>query len=267
MTVKCPLVSIIIPNYNNEKYIQACIESCIMQTYENIEIVIVDDCSTDNSVNIIKGYQKQDSRIKLIVNDANLHVARTRDIGIKQAKAEWISTLDSDDFYISKEKIENEMDILRSFNFDPSVISYSGIIKVSESGELGKSVMKDSKIKEGYIFDYILSRNCAIPRDFIFSKKKYLKAGGFDFDLKTHEDWDIKLKLSKDCKFIYSGIKYGIGYRQHNNGLSSMEFHKRTLNIYKVFKRYYSHRKPMLLLYFYFFLLKRKLKYIFFRGA
>lgn len=91
------LVSIIVPCYNAESYIKKCLESILLQTYINIEIIIINDGSTDNSLNICQELQKQDKRIK-IINQENKGASIARLEGIKQAKGEYLSFVDSDDF-------------------------------------------------------------------------------------------------------------------------------------------------------------------------
>lgn len=214
------LVSIVIPNFNNEEYLVQCLESCMNQTYKNIEIIVVDDCSSDNSIGIVKEYQKRDKRIRLIQNETNLKVSTTRHIGIQHANAEWITTLDSDDFYISQEKIEKEIELLKMNNFQKNTIAFSGIVQVKEYGLKIKSVMQNKNTKEGDIFECLVVRSCAIPRDFIFSKELYYEVGGYDSHIPIYEDWDLKLRLSKKAQYYYTGIE-GIGYRLHGKGLSS----------------------------------------------
>lgn len=88
------LVSVIIPVYNSEKYVKETIESVLKQTYQNFEIIIVDDCSTDNSCQIIENID--DQRIQLIQLDKNSGVAVARNIAIENAKGQYIAFLDSD---------------------------------------------------------------------------------------------------------------------------------------------------------------------------
>ncbi len=92
------LISVIIPVYNNEKYFIKCIASVLRQTYKNIEIIIINDCSTDNSEKIILGYKEKDKRIIYLSNEKNIGVGRSRNIGIEHAKGKYIYFLDSDDF-------------------------------------------------------------------------------------------------------------------------------------------------------------------------
>lgn len=93
-----PFFSIIVPVYNTEKYIARCLTSCIEQTFDNIEIIVVDDCGNDNAMQIAHQYAKSDNRIQIIHNHKNSGVFITRIIGGKMAKGEYVIYLDSDDF-------------------------------------------------------------------------------------------------------------------------------------------------------------------------
>ncbi len=98
------LISVIIPTYNNEKYISRCIDSIINQTYQNIEIIIINDGSNDNTENIINSYAQKDERI-IPINKENTGVSNTRNIGIMNANGKYITFIDSDD-WIEKNFIE-----------------------------------------------------------------------------------------------------------------------------------------------------------------
>ena len=93
-----PKVSIIIPTYNVESYIARCLESCINQSLSDIEILVIDDCGSDSSIQIAQDYAKLDSRIKIIHNANNLGTFATRIVGIRQALGEYIAFLDADDY-------------------------------------------------------------------------------------------------------------------------------------------------------------------------
>lgn len=215
-------LSIIVPNYNNSKYLNDCLDSILSQTYKDLEIIIVDDYSIDNSLDIIQDYAKRDKRIKVIKNKSNYGISKTRDIGIKESSANWITTLDSDDYYLTPIKIEKEMELISKYNCK-HIIAYSGIVHIDEMGNKLKKIMSKLNIKEGYVFEDMITRNFAIPRDFIFSKDLYNDIGGFDYNIPLYEDWDLKVRLSKKAQFYYSGID-GIAYRQHGKGLSSAKY-------------------------------------------
>lgn len=93
-----PKISVIVPVYNVEKYIAESIESIVNQTFSDIEILIIDDCSTDNSYKIMQEYAQKDSRIILYHNEKNLGVSKTRNIGLDNAKGQYIAFIDSDDY-------------------------------------------------------------------------------------------------------------------------------------------------------------------------
>lgn len=116
MSVK---ISLIIPIYNVEKYLPECLDSCINQTLENIEIICINDCSPDNSLSIINEYKQRDTRIKLINHKTNMGLGAARNTGLKYAHGEYVWFVDSDDF-IEKEACQllydtaskNHVDIL-----------------------------------------------------------------------------------------------------------------------------------------------------------
>ena len=93
-----PKVSVIIPIYNTEKYLRKCLDSVCNQTLSDIEIICVNDCSTDNSLEILEEYASKDNRIKLIDFKENKGAAVARNAGIDEAKGEYIGFVDSDDF-------------------------------------------------------------------------------------------------------------------------------------------------------------------------
>lgn len=106
------LVSIIMPAYNAEKYISESIESVLAQTYKNWELIVVDDCSKDGTIDVIKQYQMLDNRIKVISLMYNAGVANARNVGMELAKGRYIAFLDSDDLWIDI-KLEEQIIFMR----------------------------------------------------------------------------------------------------------------------------------------------------------
>ncbi|WP_199919468.1 glycosyltransferase family 2 protein [Helicobacter enhydrae] len=93
-----PFFSIIIPVYNVQEYIARCLNSCINQTFKEIEIIIIDDCGSDDSMEIAREFAKQDKRIRILTNAENLGLFHTRIVGEREARGEYIMPLDSDDY-------------------------------------------------------------------------------------------------------------------------------------------------------------------------
>ncbi len=94
-----PKVSVILPVYNASRYLEQCIESLLSQTLSNLEIICVDDCSTDNSLNLLEGLRQKDNRIKIIKQSANLGAGSARNAGMEIASGEYLSFLDADDYF------------------------------------------------------------------------------------------------------------------------------------------------------------------------
>ena len=124
-----PTISIIIPVYNTEKYLKKCLDSVITQTYKNLEIICINDGSTDSSLKILKKYAKSDKRIK-VINQENKGVSITRNIGIENATGEWITFIDSDD-YISPELYQSFTEALN--NSEPFNIYVFNGVKLAEN--------------------------------------------------------------------------------------------------------------------------------------
>ena len=120
------LVSIITPNFNCSRYIAQTIRSVISQTYSHWELLIQDDCSTDNSIHIAQQYANKDSRIKIERNKINSGAAISRNNAIKRAKGEWLAFLDSDDIWLPH-KLEMQLKYMRNLNADFSYTQYDHI--------------------------------------------------------------------------------------------------------------------------------------------
>lgn len=220
-----PLVSVIIPNFNNSQYIAECLESVLTQTYQDLEIICIDDASTDNSVDIIKRFMVEYQNIRLIENETNIGVTANRDKAILVSRGEYFTTLDGDDFFLSKHKIEKELSKIQSFGEGAdNIIAFSDIRLVDKHGKELKPGTENN-IKEGDIFKEIFLRQCLIPRDYLMQKKLYLEVNGFDKKIPLYEDWDLKIRLAKKNYFVYSGVP-GIAYRRHGTGLSSTDKRK-----------------------------------------
>ncbi len=234
MAIENPLISVVVPNYNNREYLTSCIESILSQSYTNLEVIIVDDCSTDDSVSIAKNFMVRDKRVKIIQNEYNCGVAISRDIGIRASAGFWITTLDSDDVLLHHQKLEKEISKgLLKMSDGAQPIVFSGIMLIDAKGKLMHS--QPGRVIEGDLFLNILTRNCMIPRDFIFTLEQYTNVGGFDDKIPIYEDWDLKIRLASQFPFVYSGIHGAIGYRRHNNGLSSANPLTHALWMHKIF--------------------------------
>lgn len=126
-----PKISIIIPVYNVEKYLAECLDSCINQTLEDIEVICIDDCSTDNSYKILEEYQQKDSRIKIFRHEENKKQGTARNKGLDVATGEYIWFIDSDD-YIDTKACQILYDVIKDFNID--LLCFSALIFAEKNG-------------------------------------------------------------------------------------------------------------------------------------
>lgn len=110
--------SIIIPTYNVEKYLDKCLESILNQTYNNYEIILIDDVSSDNTINIVSDYQHKDKRLRVVINSENSGPSYCRQKGINISKGEYIIFVDSDDWYCDNNVLEKIALITEEFNSD-----------------------------------------------------------------------------------------------------------------------------------------------------
>lgn len=132
------LISIVIPVYNSEKFLGETMKTVKEQTYKNWEIILVNDCSKDNSENIIKKYEKEDKRIKLINLKENSGAAIARNTGIENAKGKYIAFLDADDLW-KKEKLEKQINFMKEKD---CAFSFTGYEFADESGKGNGKVVK-----------------------------------------------------------------------------------------------------------------------------
>lgn len=205
-----PLVSIITPLYNSEKYIAETIESVLAQTYTNWEMIIVDDCSKDNGVRVVEEYQKKDKRIKLYKNEINRGVSYTRNKAIDLANGKYIAFLDSDDLW-KKEKLEKQIKFMEDNNV---VLSYTAYEKMNEDGSKRGEIRVPDKL------DYNeLLKNCLINCITGVYKKEFFK--NIKFKETKVEDYIFWLEMFKKIDFA-SGLNESLAiYRVNNNSRSS----------------------------------------------
>ncbi|MGM9850501.1 MAG: glycosyltransferase family 2 protein [Bacilli bacterium] len=214
-------VSIIIPVHNSEKYILECMNSVINQTYKNLEIILIDDKSTDNSVNIIKSIK--DKRIRLIELKQNSGAAIARNKGIEASTGDYICFLDSDDYWKLK-KIEKQVKYIKDKAF-----IYSEYLYLSENKTHIAHVPKSLTYEE-------LLKNSAIFTSTVMLNMKYLnKEDIYMPNMRMGQDYGAWYKILKKINIAYGMQEVLSIYRVGNISLSSNKFKaiKRTWNLYK----------------------------------
>lgn len=183
--------------YNAETFIGESIESVRNQEYQNWEMFVVDNCSTDKSRDVVLGYAEKDPRIKLITSGSNSgSPARPRNIGVKDAQGKYIAFLDADDLWL-KEKLGKQVDFLEQH--DDVFLLYSRYL-VLKNGKIldNKIVPPIYKMKSGRIFDSLFLSDNFIPCLTVIFRNRHTENYLFDENPESMEDFDLWLKISKN---------------------------------------------------------------------
>ena len=226
-----PLVSVIIPNYNYGRFLAETIDSVLLQTYPNIEIIVVDDGSTDNSEDVLRSYGEKIKWFK----QANKGVAEARNRAVAESAGEMLAFLDSDDVWLP-EKIEKQIEIFQS---DASVgLVHCGYVDFDNEGKLleehldgiaGEVTEEMIRYRRAVVLG---GGSAAIIRREVFSA-----VGGFDQTVAPAEDWEFYFQTARRYKigFVPEVL---MKYRQHggNNHLNIKRMERAILGAYnKVF--------------------------------
>lgn len=188
------MVTVIIPTYNRANTIKRAIESVQNQTYSNLEIIIVDDNSSDNTKHIIDSIN--DSRIKYIKQCKNLGGAAARNVGIKNAKGSCIAFQDSDDEWLPN-KLQKQLEFMESENADVVCCSYWRYM------DKEKSIIPKYKIEQNINLYEKLFRENFIGTPTIIGKKQCFNSEMFDESMPRFQDWELMLRMTKRYKVAF----------------------------------------------------------------
>lgn len=240
---KSAQVSVIVPAFNAGKFIHQTITSALQQSIDSLELIIVDDGSTDDTVAKIK--QLSDPRITLI-QQANNGVSVARNRGIESAKGEFIAFLDADDLYCYN-NLEEKIAFLKAY---PNI----GLVHSAEQ-YFSADALEDVKHQNfsrgvgGEVLHHLLTFNKAVlnsPSSVVLRASLLKKVGGFDEKLSTSADWDLWVRLAKETEFGYLDeplVQYRVHDQQMHRNIALMEkdmlyaFHKHFQN-----GTFYSHQ-------------------------
>lgn len=195
-----PKVSIIIPAYNASRYIQEAVDSALDQDYENLEVMVVDDGSTDKTRQILENYIGG-GKIKYFFEEENKGLAAVRNRGITFSSGELVAFLDADDIFF-REKISEQVKV---FLEDPGMgLSYSGLIHFTDETNKKFFIHRYNDYRPRDVFLDLLKKQFINPSTVMIRKSLLNKYGLFDESLRFSEDWDLWLRLSYNrVKFCY----------------------------------------------------------------
>lgn len=188
------LITIIIPVYNVEMYLDRCLNSVANQSYKHLEIILINDGSTDNSFNIIEKYEKQDKRFK-VINKSNGGVSSARNCGLDICQGKYVTFIDADD-YVDVDFIETLYKKIKEYNVD---IVFSNAIDILENGKIRycKKNNKEILLDKDSIFKEILKEEIIT---------NVCWGNMYKTDLIKGTRFDIKMRIAEDMKFLFEVI-------------------------------------------------------------
>jgi glycosyltransferase involved in cell wall biosynthesis len=237
------LVSAVMTSYNHDKYIAESIESVLNQTFPDLELIITDDCSTDQSQKIITNYQQHDPRIKATFHKQNMGITQTLNDCLDQVHGKYVCFLDSDDIWV-EDKLEKQLALLM---LDDSKLVWSegDIIdsKGEKTGQLFTRFLSAPPSKNGDLFEPLLGEQFILLQTLIF-RSEYIRNLRFDFDLKYVNDHRFLVDLAVNHEFLFMP-EHLAKYRVHGNNITfqkEQEWAKDKIRIRKYFLDRYADR-------------------------
>ncbi len=223
------IVSIIMPYYKKDEYIYVTVESILKQTFQNFEIIIVDDERTNQSSKIMKKLKDKDNRIIIIENERNLGAGLSRNRAVGLSKGDYLAFCDCDDVW-DKRKLETQLKFMKDKKVDFSHTSYHIINK---KGEVVGARIADKEIR---FIDLV--KSCDIGLSTVMMKKNLFSNLELNFpNLKTKEDYVLWLKLSQKGVRMLGLDNKLTNWRKLNNSLSSSSLQK-IIDGYRVYRTY-----------------------------
>lgn len=219
------LVSIIMPSYNTGHFIKETIESVLAQSYVNWELIIVDDCSTDNTDEVVSGFL-YDSRILYIKNKKNSGAAVSRNRALREAKGKWIAFLDSDDLW-ETEKLQKQISFMKDNDYH---FSYTNYIEIDEASNPNcRSVTGPKRITKFGMYNYCWMGCLTVMYD--AEKIGLIQIA----DIKKNNDYAIWLKVCRkaDCYLLNDNLAR---YRKRNGSISNHGYLKLIKWHYKLYR-------------------------------
>lgn len=225
-------VSVFITSYNQKGYLAEAVESVLAQTLKPFEVIIVDDCSTDGSSEVIEGYRsKYPGLVKPVYHERNTGVARVRIDALQAVKGDYVTYVDGDDRFLPT-KLEKEAKALKESG--EAGIAFSNNYYMTEDGSERTGVwVEDVKPPEGDVFVQTFARE--FPKNNLFRMelvdyRAWQRIGFHDQALKIYEDYDMRIRLTKELKTVYHDEPLS-EIRTHGKGLSKSdkEVHLRTI--------------------------------------
>ncbi|MFC5705281.1 glycosyltransferase [Aeromonas eucrenophila] len=241
-------VSIIVPVYNGERFISDTINSCLRQSYRNIEVLIVDDCSSDNSVKIIESCVhtclRDDIDLFFLKNETNIGLSRTINKAVRICSGDYVLILGHDDIILP----EHVSNMMLADKLDGVSLAYCNAAVIDANGKrIGQKIYSDRKLasKNSKFLKNISLSNFVPSCGLLFKRRFFLEVGGWDERFKNYGEWLLWIKLAHKGKFLFSKTDTAL-YRVHTQNIS-LTF--RDKKIKSELKNYFKHCQTIALSY------------------
>lgn len=239
--MNCPLVTVTICTYNGERFLAETLYSVLAQTYQKLEVVIVDDGSSDNTVSIIRKYAEGDSRIRWFIRE-NAGLPASRNFAFAQARGEWIAIIDQDDLCYP-ERLERQIAVANTYPSAGLIFCNTDYIDsggVIIGNHFSNFILLDSFIPKGMAANLLLRLGCYVDSEACFIKHSAINhLGPMDESLRYSCDYEYFIRAGFYVDFAYTTVTLA-AWRLHE-GQESAKNNKRFRETRIVLSRYFSH--------------------------
>jgi glycosyltransferase involved in cell wall biosynthesis len=211
-------VTVVMPNYNYAKYLSESIQSVLTQSHKDLELIVIDDCSKDNSVEILREWAKRDPRVFVLENKINQGAAESQNLALKRMSGDFLALCDADDVWYPQ-KLEIQLNLL-SKNPRAGLAHAQAVIIDSQGKPTGKTFTEEYNPSvprnSGDVFDQIVTTNYPCSSSTIIRRECVEYAGRFDNQLKYLYDWTYWVRVARKYEFVYVPEPL-LSYRVHGS--------------------------------------------------
>lgn len=232
--MKTPLVSVVLPTHNRAAFLERAIRSVLEQTEKNIELIVVDDASTDGTAELLNQLVRSDPRIRMLRNSESLGGGGARNAGIAASSGEWIAFLDDDDEWVAT-KLRLQLDKLRAYS---SAVACSCSFERHFSYRASKTV----RLPENVALHQLLRESVLGGASMcLCSREVLLRIGGFDSKFKSGQDWDLWVRLRQEGEIVVCN-EVLVNYQDHDGQRITNNMYSQHLGARRF---YFKHRHQM----------------------
>lgn len=227
-----PRVSVLIPTYNRAEYLRLAVRSVLTQSFQDFELLILDDASTDHSPQVIEELRR-DPRVITVKHPINVGINANRNSGLARARGQYIAMLDSDDLWIDESKLARQVEVLDR-DPDCGLVGTFARILDPDGNEIGELTPEPDPRK---IRRRLLLRNQFVHSSVLVRKRTLDRAGWYDTSIPIWEDYELWLRIGMKAGFRNLPL-FLTGYRRHAGNISNTAQAKSILSYWRIYHRY-----------------------------